>query len=392
MSDKYFSAILTIPRFSTAETNPTKRTTHVRDTFCVEWDKAHGAKLVDFHGWNLPVSYEKGILYEHEATRTRAGLYNISHMGRVWVTGPEALTFSNSAFTNDLVPTALGSAEYGMLLNERGGVIDDVILYKESPERIFWVVNATNIAADVAQLKKLAAGRRVAVDNISDSTSMMALQGPLATQALSAVLKGADPAAMPYFSFARGTVRGREVLVMATGYTGEDGYEVLAKNEDAQEVWNALTERPEVEPCGLGARDSLRLEAGLPLHGNEMDPSIQPTETNLMWAVKMDKPGGFFGREALNLDPPRKRVALTLTVPGIPREKYRVLSDGKDVGVVSSGVYSPTLKKGIAFAFVKKEFLEKPLAVEIRGKAAPVVRQKGAWVRHVTKKKAPKTT
>lgn len=363
----------------------------MRDTFCVEWDKAHGAKLVDFHGWRLPVSYSKGILFEHEATRTRAGLFNISHMGRIWVTGPDALPLSNYAFTNDLVPTAPGSAEYGMLLNGTGGVIDDVILYKESPERVFWVVNATNIEKDVAQLGMLAAGRKATVENISDPTSMMALQGSLATPVLASVVSGVDPSAMPYFSFAKASIRGREVRVMATGYTGEDGYEIMVDNAGAPAVWDALASHPDVEPCGLGARDSLRLEAGLPLHGNEMDETIQPTETNLMWAVKTGKPGGFFGREALDPDPPRRLIALTLMDAGIPREKYRVISEGVEAGCVTSGVYSPTLKKGIAFAFVGREFLERPLAVEIRGKAVPAVRQKGPWVRNVTKKKAAKT-
>ena len=367
-------------------------TNHPRDTFCVEWDVKHNAKLVDFHGWRLPVSYEKGILFEHEATRTRAGLYNISHMGRVWVTGPDALAFSNYAFTNDLSRTALGSAEYGMLLNEQGCVIDDVILYKESPERIFWVVNATNIAKDVAQLKKLATSWKVTVRNISDETSMMALQGPMAAKALSSVVEGCDVDAIPYFAFAQGQVRGHEVLIMATGYTGEDGFEISVANVDALDVWEALMACPEVEPCGLGARDSLRMEAGLPLHGSEIDEAIQPTETFLMWAVKMEKAGGFFGRDALVQEPSRKLVGLTLESGGIPREKYRVLSAGVPAGVVTSGVYSPTLKKGIALAFVGIPFLDRPLAVEIRGKAVPALRAKLPWVRHVTKKRAPKTS
>ncbi len=361
-----------------------------RDTFCLAWDQAHGAKLVDFHGWRMPVSYGKGILFEHEACRSRAGLFNISHMGRVWVTGPDAMTFSNYAFTNDLTRTAPDSAEYGMLLNERGGVIDDVILYKETPERIFWVVNSTNIGKDVAQLSKLAAGRKVAIDNLSDRTSMMALQGPLATKALASVVKGCDPAALPYFSFAQGTIRGHAVVVMATGYTGEDGYEIMVDHGGAPDVWDSLVSQAEVEPCGLGARDSLRLEAGLPLHGNEISEKTQPTETFLMWAVKMDKPGGFFGKEALVLDPPRRLVGLTLEAAGIPREGYPVLSGGKEAGVVTSGVYAPTLKKGIALAFVDKTFLDAPLAVSIRGKAVPAAKAKLPWYRNVTKKKAPK--
>lgn len=361
-----------------------------RDTFCLDWDQAHGAKLVDFHGWRMPVSYARGILFEHEACRTRAGLFNISHMGRVWVTGPDAMRFSNLAFTNDLTRTAPNSAEYGMLLNERGTIIDDVILYKETPERIFWVVNSTNIAKDVAQLTRLAAGRDVRIENISDATSMMALQGPLAAKALSSVVEGLDVDAMPYFSFGKGRIRGFDVVVMATGYTGEDGYEIMVGNEGALAVWEALAGHPDVEPCGLGARDSLRLEAGLPLHGNEISEANQPTGTFLMWAVKMDKPGGFVGREALVMDPPRRLVGLTLEGAGIPREGYPVVSDGREVGVVTSGVWSPTLKKGIALASVEKYALEAPLAVLIRGKAVSAARAKLPWYRNVTKKRAPK--
>jgi aminomethyltransferase len=174
---------------------------------------------------------------------------------------------------------------------------------------------------------------------------------------------------------------------MATGYTGEDGYEMMVSVEDAPFVWNLLTTQPEVTACGLGARDSLRLEAGLPLHGNDIDDQTQPYEAGLGWAVKLDKEGGFFGKEALNTQPTRKLIGITLEGQNIPRSHYKVTSEGQEVGEVTSGVFSPSLKLGIALAYVKTDYKDKPLAVDIRGKTVPAKVGKLPWVRHVTKSK-----
>ena len=175
---------------------------------------------------------------------------------------------------------------------------------------------------------------------------------------------------------------------MATGYTGEDGYELMMAVEDAPMMWDLLASQKEVTPCGLGARDSLRLEAGLPLYGNEMGENTQPNEAGLGWAMKLEKEGGFLGCEALKKETTRKLIGLTLEGQNIPRQHYKVVSNGQEAGEVTSGIFSPTLKKGIALAYVKKEFLDKPLAVEIRGKAVPAQVTKLPWVRHITKKKA----
>jgi aminomethyltransferase len=362
----------------------------MRNTFCLEWDQAHGAKLVDFHGWNMPVSYAKGILYEHEATRAGAGLFNISHMGRLRIQGPQAYKFCNYAFTNDLTKCPIGSALYGFLLNAKGGIIDDVIIYKEANDQFLWIINAGGREADVEHLKRLSAGKDLKLDNLSDETALLALQGPKADAVLKRVVKDVNLDQVPYFGFGRGTIQGKSAFIMATGYTGEDGYEVMVDVKDAPMIWELLATQPEVTPCGLGARDSLRLEAGLPLHGNDIDETTQPYEAGLGWAVKMDKEGGFFGREALNKNPLRKLIGLTLEGQNIPRSHYKVLSEGQEAGEVTSGIFSPTLKKGIALAYVKSEFLEKPLAVEIRGKAVPAQKTKLPWVRHVTKSKAQK--
>jgi aminomethyltransferase len=361
----------------------------MRNTFCLPWDQQHGAKLVDFHGWNMPVSYSKGILFEHEATRTGAGLFNITHMGRLRISGPQAYKLSQYAFTNDLSKVAIGNALYGFLLNAEGGIIDDVIIYKEANNQFLWIINAGGREADVDHLKRLSAGKDLTLDVLSDQTGFMALQGPKAEGVLKRLVADVDPSKIPYFGFGKGTIQGKKVFLMATGYTGEDGFELMVDVGDAPQVWDLLASQPEVTPCGLGARDSLRLEAGLPLHGNDIDETTQPPEAGLGWAVKMDKEGGFFGRESLRKETPRKLVGLTLEGQAIPRQHYKILSGAQEAGEVTSGIFSPTLKKGIALAYVKKEFLDQPLAVEIRGKAVPAAKTKLPWVRHINRAKTP---
>lgn len=361
----------------------------MRNTFCLDWDQAHGARLVDFHGWNMPVSYAKGVIFEHEATRHSAGLFNIAHMGRFRVTGPDALVATNWAFTNDMTRAAQGSALYGFLLNEQGGVIDDVIVYKESDESMLWIVNAGGRESDLERVKALSAGKKVSFEQLAESHAMVALQGPKAAAVLKSFVEGVDVDAIPYFGFGTGTFRGKGVTIMATGYTGEDGFEVMMTTGDAPFVWDALASHPDVTACGLGARDSLRLEAGLPLCGSDLDETTQPHEAGLGWAVKMDKAGGFVGRDALRIPPVKKLVGLTFPERAIPRHGYAILCGGKKVGTVTSGVFGPTLKRGIAVGYVPSECALQPLSVDIRGAAVATETAKLPWVRHVTKKKAP---
>ena len=310
-------------------------------------------------------------------------------MGRLRIKGPQAYEFSNFAFTNDLARVAMGSALYGFLLNEKGGIIDDVIIYKEADDSFLWIINAGGRDTDVAHLRELSKGKNLTLEVLSDQTGFIALQGPKAAEVLGRLAKGTDLSKIPYFGFGRGTIQGKPAFIMATGYTGEDGFELMVPVEDAAFIWGLLASQPEVTPCGLGARDSLRLEAGLPLHGNDIDENTQPFEACFGWAVKMEKKGGFFGKEALNPNPSRKMVGLTVEGQGIPRQHYKVVSASEEAGEVTSGIFSPTLKVGIALAFVKNAFLEKPLAIDIRGKAVPVKMTKLPWVRHVTKLKAP---
>src|SRR5581483_6054510 len=245
----------------------------------------------------------------------------------------------------------IGSALYGFLLNDKGGIIDDVIIYKEANDRFLWIINAGGREPDEAHLRRLAAGKDLTIDILSDQTALLALQGPKADLVLKRLVKDVDLDKVPYFGFGRGTIHGKSAFVMATGYTGEDGYELMVDVQDAPMIWDLLATQPEVTPCGLGARDSLRLEAGLPLHGNDIDDKTQPYEAGLGWAVKMDKEGGFFGREALNKIPGRKLIGLTLEGQNIPRSHYKIVSEGQEAGEVTSGVFSPTLKKGIALAY-----------------------------------------
>lgn len=360
----------------------------MRVTFTKDWDEARGARLVDFHGWLLPLSYA-GVLEEHRAVRTRAGLFNISHMGRLSVFGPQARRLCQTAFTNDLSRIAPGDALYGFVLNERGGILDDVIVYKEADDRYLWIVNAANQEAVAAHLERIGVGLDAGVEDLGPQTALIALQGPASDGVLASLCEGVDPCALPYFSFARGKVAGVSCLVSATGYTGEDGFELLVPADEALRVWEALAGRPEVSPCGLGARDLLRLEAGLPLHGHDIGPQVQPREAGMDWAVRLDKEGGFFGREALLPDPPRRLIGLTLEGRNIPRAGYVVTAGGKPCGEVTSGAWSPVREAGIALALVAKESVDAELSVEVRGRAVPARRVKLPWVRNVRKKKRP---
>jgi aminomethyltransferase len=360
----------------------------MQNTFCLAWDQANGARLVDFHGWNMPVSYAKGVIAEHEATRTSAGLFNIAHMGRFRMKGPDALACSNYAFTNDLNRAAQGSALYGFLLNKDGGIIDDVIVYKEADDSYLWIVNAGGRESDLHHVMTLSKGRKVEFEQLAESHAMVALQGPKTAEVLKGFVTGVNLDRIPYFGLGVGEFQGKSVTLMATGYTGEDGFEIMMKAEDAPAIWAALATHPAVTPCGLGARDSLRLEAGLPLYGSDLDEETQPFEAGLGWAVKMDKVGGFVGREALRVAPLKKLVAMSFPERVIPRHGYSILCEGRAVGTVSSGVFGPTLKRGIAIGYIPSDCVGKPLSVDIRGTAVPVEVVKLPWVRHVTKKKA----
>jgi aminomethyltransferase len=333
-----------------------------------------GARLVEFAGWEMPVQYA-GILAEHEAVRTRVGLFDVSHMGEVVFRGPRALEALNRVFTNDLSKIADGQAQYGCLCRESGGIVDDVVVYRRSAEDLLVCVNAGNRAKDFEWLAGHAGGADV--KNESDDWAQLALQGPLAAQLLQRLAK-VDLSQLRSYRFTSGEVAGVACLVARTGYTGEDGFELFCPAADGPRLWSALVEAggPErIVPCGLGARDSLRLEMAYRLYGSDMDDSTTPLEAGLAWVVKLDK-GDFVGRDALRRQREqgvaRKLVGFTLTDAGIPRHGYPVLQDGRKVGEVTSGTRSPTLEIPIGLAYVPTALAAEgsSFAVEIRGRAA----------------------
>jgi aminomethyltransferase len=332
------------------------------------------ARIVEFAGWEMPVQYA-GILDEHEAVRTRVGLFDVSHMGEVVFRGPKALEALSRVFTNDLSKVVDGQAQYGCLCRDTGGIVDDVVVYRRAADDLLVCVNAGNRDKDFQWLAAHAGGAEVT--NESDAWAQLALQGPLAAQLLQRLTK-VNLSAMRSYRFAPGEVAGVSGLVARTGYTGEDGFEIFCPSEAGPKVWAALMEagQPErIAPCGLGARDSLRLEMAYRLYGSDMDDSTTPLEAGLAWVVKLDK-GEFVGRQALLAQKAagvaKKLVGFTLTDPGIARHGYPVLQDGRKVGEVTSGTKSPSLGTSIGLAYVPTALAAEgsTFAVEIRGRPA----------------------
>jgi aminomethyltransferase len=330
--------------------------------------------MVEFAGWDMPVQYA-GLLDEHEAVRTRAGLFDVSHMGEVVFRGPKALAALNHVFTNDLSRVADGQAQYGCLCREDGGIVDDVVVYRRSAEDLLVCVNAGNRQKDFEWLRDHAGGAQVTDE--SDDWVQIALQGPR-SQAMLQPLTPVDLAKLKTFWFTTGAVRGIECTIARTGYTGEDGFELFCRAADGVKLWKAVLEagKPEgLVPAGLGARDTLRLEVAYRLYGNDMDDVTTPLEAGLGWVVKFDK-GDFIGRDAMLRQKegglPRKLVGFVLTDPGIARHGFDVLHDGKKVGTVASGTRSPTLKTSIGLAYVPPPLAAEgsTFAVDIRGRPA----------------------
>jgi aminomethyltransferase len=325
----------------------------------------HGGRMVTFAGYALPLQYTS-IVEEHLAVRRKAGLFDVSHMGEFLIRGEEALPFLQWATVNNVGKLKVGRAQYSMLPSEKGGVVDDIYLYRLGEAVYLMVVNAANIAKDLDHLKALARGFRVEVEDVSEATALLALQGPEAAAILQS-LTGADLSARRKNDVFEAQVAGRPARLARTGYTGEDGFELFLAPEDAEAVFEALLAAG-ARPCGLGARDTLRLEAGFPLYGHELTEATNPLCTPWAWVVKREK--DFLGKEAMLASPCREKLLGLVLETGIPREGYAVLSEKGPVGRVTSGGYSPLLEKGIALAYVEKE-AEGPFFVEVRGRAVP---------------------
>jgi aminomethyltransferase len=335
-----------------------------------------GAKIVDFAGWEMPVQYA-GVIEEHRAVRTAAGLFDVSHMGEVRVRGAGALAFLQGLTPNDVSKLVPGRAHYSGLLTDRATYVDDILIYRLAADDFLVVVNASNAGRDFEWIASRAAGAGdVEVVDESDRYALLALQGPKALEIL-APLASPDPSGLKYYGFAEGTVAGVPALISRTGYTGEDGFELYLAPEDAPGVWGRLVEAGAV-PAGLGARDTLRLEAAMALYGHELDDTTTPFEAGLSWVVKLDK-GEFLGRDALVAQKgagiPRKLVGFEVRGRGIARQGHPVVSEGGTVGVVTSGTWSPTFEKALGLAYVPPEMAAPgtPLTIEVRGKALPAV-------------------
>lgn len=339
-----------------------------------------GGRMVEFAGWYMPVQFT-GIIDEHNTVRTRAGLFDLGHMGQVDVRGKDALAYLQYVTTNDVSKLQPGEAQYSMLLLPTGCPIDDIIVYRRpDADGYFVVVNAANADRDVAWLKEQRQQRTdldVSVEDVSDVIGMIAIQGPLA-EGIMQRITDADLSTVPYFSAIETTVNQVPCMVARTGYTGEDGFEIYCPIEQTVAIWDRLLElgaEDGLKPIGLGARDTLRLEAKMALYGNELSESITPLEAGLSWAVKLDK-GDFIGRDALQKQRdegvPRRLVGFKMVERGgVPRAHYEVEVDGKPVGFVTSGTSSPTLGENIGLALIDKEYagVGKPLQIMIRGKA-----------------------
>jgi aminomethyltransferase len=357
----------------------------LKRTNLYQWHVEHGARMVPFAGWEMPVQYPTGPLEEHHLTRRSAGLFDIDHMGQITVTGPDAEAYLNKLVTWDISLMAENEAHYALMCYEYGGVVDDVFVYR-LPGRWFVVVNASNLAKDYQWMQDHLGNYNVTIKDISTETYMIALQGPKAIDILQK-LTPANIASTPRFTAIEAEVDGVPAIVGRTGYTGEDGVEIFFPAEHALKVWEAILDTGdasglEVKPIGLAARDSLRFEPGFPLYGHEISPEITPLEAQLGWACRFE--ADFIGREALleqkesGLN--KKLVSFELIEKGVPRQDYPVLTEsGEEIGAVVTGLYAPTVNKYCGNALVRSEYAAPGANIQIvirhKLKAAVVVKR-----------------
>lgn len=337
--------------------------------------KAAGAKIVDFAGFAMPVHYS-GIIEEHECVRTTVGVFDVSHMGEFLVTGSDAEMFLNYVTVNDVAAMDAGQAQYTAMCLEDGGIVDDLLIYKYE-DRYLAVVNAANIQKDWDHLQKYRMAE-AELQDVSDDTTLLAIQGPASREVLQK-LTSEDLSVIKFYHFIEGEVAGVPSTIARTGYTGELGFELYVENQDAEELWDALFDagsKQDIQPVGLGARDTLRLEMGFCLYGNDIDETTNPIEAGLGWITKLNK-GDFLGRDAVarvkEAGPERKRVGFELLGRGIPRKGYSITFSGREIGEVTSGSQSPMLEKGIGMGYVETEFSKAGTTfnIMIRNKGIP---------------------
>ncbi len=326
-------------------------------------------KIVPFAGYLLPVQYETGLVTEHLAVRKEVGIFDVSHMGEILVEGEDALLYIQKLVTNDCSKMHDGQVKYTLLCNDKGGVIDDLLIYRFNSKKYLFVVNASNKEKDYKWMKKEEHGN-VKITDISDETALIAVQGPNSHSVLSKLM---DDSQIPkkYYTFTpNGKVAGCDAFVSMTGYTGELGYEIYCKPEDARTIWNELLDKGKdygLIPCGLGSRDTLRLEAGMPLYGHELNEDITPIEAGLSFTVKMNK-DDFIGKKALEEmgQAKLKRVGIKITERGIAREDCKVFFDDEEIGITTSGTHLPYLGFAAAMAYVDRDYSKPGTKVQVQ--------------------------
>lgn len=352
--------------------------------------KKLGGKLIEFAGWELPVQYE-GILEEHAAVRNAAGIFDVSHMGEVKVQGEEAFDFVQNLITNDLNKINDNGVLYSLMCYEDGGVVDDLLIYRYAKNNYLLVINASNVEKDYEWMLKNVGNYKVSLKNISNEISEVALQGPKAHEILQNLTK-TNLDDIKFFTFKDEVlIEDIKCLVSRTGYTGEDGFEIYTANKNIESVWNMVLDKGRsygIKPAGLGSRDTLRFEAALPLYGNEISKDITPLEAGLSFFVSLNKEN-FLGKEALVKQKSdglkRKLVGFTMVDRGIPRHGYKITKEGKEIGFVTTGYMSPTLKENIGIALISAEYasIGTEIEISIRNKSVKaVVRDKKFYAKN----------
>jgi len=351
-----------------------------------------GAKMVEFGGWEMPVQY-KSVIREHNKVRNDAGIFDVSHMGEIEITGRDARQFVHYIVSNDIISMMPGKIVYSLLLNEKGGAIDDLLVYCMEESRFLLVVNASNSDKDFDWIAKKAEGKKVEVKNVSDNYALMAIQGPKADAIIRKICE--LPNIVKYYTFVEGEVDSVPAVISRTGYTGEDGYEIYIAPEYAEQVWQALLDAgvdEGLEPCGLASRDLLRIEAGYPLYGHELTEDITPIKAGLKWAVKKDADDEFVGKSGLDdTNRSEKRIGFVMEGRAAARERNPIYSGDTVIGVVTSGTFSPSLLKAVGMGYISKLGDSFPkcgeeIFIEVRGKKLPAKVSKMPFVEYHVEK------
>lgn len=354
--------------------------TNLKKTPLNEVHRNSGGKMVDFGGWDMPVQYTAGVIAEHLATREKVGLFDVSHMGEIWVEGVDAIAFVNKLTTNDVTKLVDGQAHYSALTNDNGGVVDDLLVYRFDQDKLLLVVNAGTTDKDWDWITSHKADENITLTNASADYCQIAIQGPKAVE-IAQKFTDVNLAEIKYYHFTVGTFNGVDAIISRTGYTGEDGFEIYANKDFAVKLWNDFIEAGAehgILPCGLAARNTLRLEAAMSLYGHELSDDISPLEAGLGWICKLNK-GEFTGREHLvklkEEGVKRKIIGFEMVDKGIARDEMEVYIGDEKVGVVTSGSPAPYLKKNIGLAFLPVEFAKsgQEIKIDCRGKKLAAV-------------------